>query len=157
MPSFGCFSNSRICMCVMSVEQCAPLQSFPVLYSHLMLAVPTGIKLLTSPAQSHRSHLLPCIPEGTSADQTNAQSSTQTPLESSVRTSGTCGEGGPHPYTRVESQYEEVFTHCVAGDMDGDAVNITLCNEVQGPSTCHKGFAASTPPRTVYTVVPVKV
>ena len=109
-------------------------------------AVPTGVRLVTTSATQHRrKHHLPLISEGTSAKRESAPSSAD-PSLGSVQTPGAYGEGMEHPYSGLPSQYEVVVTHYVAGDVD---------NVFDGLQ--QKSLASSTPPKTAYTVVPVKV
>lgn len=137
---------------VSSVLRCSPSSPH---HPPIMLVVPAGVHLVSA-TQPHRSHRLSHISEDTSAKQDSAPSSIDSPLQSSVRTPRTCGDR-LHPYSCLESHYERVVTHYVAGEMGYDTVNITVCDGLQAPSTSPKGLAASTPPRTVYTIVPVKV
>ena len=115
-------------------------------------AVPTGIRLVTtSAAQPRRSHHLPLIYEGTSAKQESAPSSAD-PSLGSVQTPETSEEGREDPYSCPPSQYEVVVSHYVAGDVDNvfDGLQQSL-------NTRQISMASSTPPKTTYTVVPVKV
>ena len=136
-------------------EQCAPVQSLPTSSPTHRACVPAGVHLVSA-AQPHRSHHLFHISEGTSAKQDSAPSSIDSPLQSSVRTPRTCGDRS-HPYSCLESHYEEVVAHYVTEEMGDGTVNFTVYDGFQSLSTSPKGLAASTPTRTVYTVVPVKV
>ena len=125
-----------------------------VQFTHLLrvLGVPAGVQLLktTVPRNSHHAaHMC----EGPCAMQEGAQIRTESQTQSSVRTSG----GRRHPYTCLESQYEEVVTHYEMGHANNDTVNITAYDGICSPNLVSHGLTASTPSRTRYTIVPPKV
>lgn len=147
-----------VCVCITS--ECVMCFNAALFSAHTILhvlVVPAGTQLVMSAVPRNNHHATHMF-EGPSAKQEGAQIRTDSQLQSSVRTPRT-SEDRRHPYSCLESHYEEVVTHYETAEVDNDTVNITAYDGLQPPAAgpTRRGLAASTPTRTTYTVVPPKV